>query len=173
MFRTKSIKLSYYNLNLGLYLLLLFFTPLIFVSNTSELYEFPKTFFIYFFGSTIIFLFLLHQILSPAKLKSPNLLVLAWLVSYLLSTIFSSHLYTSVWGYFTRFNGGLVSVLVFFGIYFVALNSFSRQDLKRLFCFAIFTLIPVGVYAISQHYDFAASSPDNLRVYSTFGQPDW
>ena len=144
----------------------LFFTPLIFVGNTNELFEFPKTFFIYIFGSTLIFVFLLTHILNPKPLTMPSPLIVVWLIVNVVSTLFSSHFYTSIWGYYTRFNGGLVSVLILFGVYFVAVNVLTRENIENLGSVLLFTLIPIGVYAVVQHFNIQ-------RVYSTFGQPNW
>ena len=144
----------------------LFFTPLIFVGNTNELFEFPKTFFIYIFGSTLIFVFLLTHILNPKPLTMPSPLIVVWLIVNVVSTLFSSHFYTSIWGYYTRFNGGLVSVLILFGVYFVAVNVLTRENIENLGIVLLFTLIPIGVYAVVQHFNIQ-------RVYSTFGQPNW
>ena len=150
-------------------------TPLIFVSNTNELYEFPKMFFVYFLGVVIVSSFLIYRVFRPKPLKFPSIFVLLVLFSTVLSTIFSEHLYTSVWGYYTRFNGGLVSVLVFFGIYFSAVNLFSKEDLCKLLKFSLLPIIPISIYGISQHYGFQflwGESPVG-RAFSTFGQPNW
>ncbi|EKE00224.1 MAG: hypothetical protein ACD_22C00072G0007 [uncultured bacterium] len=147
--------------------LLLFITPLVFVTNTNELYEFPKTFFIYFLGVTLVFLFLLRQIIFPQVLVFPNKFIMLLLASFIVSTALSSHLYTSVWGYYTRFNGGLVSVGVLFGVYFVCLN----LDLPKLSTSVVktlaLTLLPISLYAIYQYFTGV------VRAYSTFGQPNW
>lgn len=153
----------------GLFYVLLFVTPLIFVDNTNELYEFPKMFFVYFVGTTIIFLFVVDVLARQnLQLRRPTIFVLLLLASFTISSLFSVHLYTSVWGYYMRFNGGLMSVLLFFGLYFVAINTFKAQDYTNLFYTLTIGSIPVSVYAIVQHLNSF-----NLRVYSTFGQPNW
>jgi len=97
---------------LWLFLSLGFFTPIIFTSSTAEFYEFPKMFFVYFVGSTLLAVFLTSKILfGGKKLMLPDWRVLGFLGLTFLSTIFSSHFYTSIWGYYSRFNGGLVSYL--------------------------------------------------------------
>ncbi len=147
--------------------LLVFLTPLIFTSSTNELYEFPKMFFIYILGGTVIFLFMVGSIVRAKPLKVPPVYVTVFMISYIVSTIFSSHIYTSVWGYYTRFNGGLISVLILFGLYVVMLNVFNKTDFKSIFYILSLTLLPVSFYSIYQHLQGIQ------RVYSTFGQPNW
>ncbi|NCO89131.1 hypothetical protein GW881_04420, partial [Candidatus Roizmanbacteria bacterium] len=90
---------------------LLFFTPLIVFSQTSELFEFNKIIFIYI-CSIILFGLLIFKLtadkLKP-KLSFFDILILIFLLSQILSTIFSIDRHTSIFGYYGRFNGGLVS----------------------------------------------------------------
>ncbi|MDO8260534.1 MAG: hypothetical protein Q7T50_03510, partial [Candidatus Magasanikbacteria bacterium] len=149
------------------FLVLVFFTPLIYVTNTREMYEFPKMFFVYILGSTIILLFALSKIRAPSSINMGNPLALLLMLSFAVSTVFSTHVYTSVWGYYSRFNGGLVSVLVFFGLYIVAINTFSKEQKERILKLALLGMVPVVIFAIYQHFY------GELRVFSTFGQPNW
>lgn len=150
---------------------MLLFTPLIFSTNTGEAFEFPKMFFIYLIGSTTIFAFILRRVLGETKnpIVWPNVLVLLFVLANVISTVFSSHLYTSIWGYYSRFNGGLVSILIFFGIYVVGINTFKQIRMGKLLLAPIFTLVPISTFAVFQHYYFS----EGARVYSTFGQPNW
>jgi len=151
----------------GLFLILLFFTPLIYVTNTHEMYEFPKMFFVYIIGATIIFLFALSKILNPSPVKIGNIFVLLLVLSFVISTVFSTHIYTSVWGYYSRFNGGLISVLIFFGLYVVAINTFPHEQKESILKLALLSMVLVAAFAIYQHFH------GELRAFSTFGQPNW
>jgi O-antigen ligase len=156
--------------------ILVFFTPLIFFANTHELFEFPKMYFVYALGTTIIWIFLFKKIYYAEQIKWPNELILLFLLSYLASTIFSSHPYTSIWGYYTRFNGGLASILVFIGLYLVLINELDINQIRYLAKVACFSLIPISLYAISQHYEITTNiwkSDATERAFSTFGQPNW
>ncbi len=150
--------------------MLIFLTPLIFTTNTNELYEFPKMFFVYIGGATLITLFLLKKLVSftPSPILRPSKEVLFFVAAYIISTIFSMHLYTSVWGYYTRFNGGFISVLLFLGIYITAKNT----PLKNVLTCVAITALPVGIYSVIQHFGFFGIEKE-LRVFSTFGQPNW
>lgn len=163
------------NIYLVLFSILIFLTPLVTVSGTNELYEFPKMFFVYIFGFFIIAFFFSDVLLHSTKLKRPSFVVLAFLVVIIISTILSSDPYTSVFGYYTRFNGGLISYLVYFGLYFVAINKFKKGDFTKLLKVALFTFIPICIIGISQYYGFRLIWPymPVSRVFSTIGQPNW
>ena len=147
--------------------ILLFFTPLIFVGNTNELFEFPKMLFVFFFGLFIICYFLSDVLIRPVKLKYPSRRISFFLLLVFISTLVSSHFYTSLVGYYTRFNGGFLSYIVFFGLYFVGINKLNRDDFERVFKISLFSIIPVGLFGLSQYFG------GETRVYSTFGQPNW
>ena len=124
-------------------------------------------FFVYIAGSTLIFVFFLrHLLFGGKKLAMPDKFVLFYLGLFSLSVLFSSNWYTSLWGYYSRFNGGLISVLVFFGIYIVAKNFLTKKNLSVIQDASLITLLPISLYAIFQ---IGSAS----RVYSTLGQPNW
>lgn len=151
------------SINSWIFCFLLFFSPLVFVSNTKELFEFPKTFFVYVIGCVIVCLFLTKF----QKIKFGNKYVFLFLLANLISTIFSSHLYTSIWGYYSRFMAGFVSILVLFGVYVFFINTFSKDHVQELLTFSLIPVVLVSIFGIYQHFDGI------LRVYSTFGQPNW
>ena len=146
---------------------LVFFTPLVFVTNTNELYEFPKIYFVYFIGITIFLVFCILLLFSKVKVSFPSLPVLFYLSAAIISTIFSSHLYTSVWGYYTRFNGGLISIMGFVGIYFVFSSALKKDNISNILSLLTINSIPVSIFGISQHYAGVT------RIYTTIGQPNW
>ena len=162
-----QLKVTISKVILGLFLSLGFFTPLVFSNFTAEAYEFPKMTSVYIVGSTIVFLWLLLRLLfGGKKVVFPGKEILLYLGIISLSTLFSSHSYTSVWGYYSRFNGGLVSFLIFFGIYLVGINFIDgkkAETLKDLICLSVF---PVSLYGIFQIFE-------QNRISSTLGQPNW
>lgn len=156
--------------------ILLFLTPVLYTTATNELYEFPKMIFVYLLGTTVVFLFIVHRLFFGGNSKRSNIVeyafvkpdpvVVGYLAVTIISVLFSSHTYTSVWGYYSRFNGGLMSFLVFFGIYYVCLQTLDTEKFKKLINFGLLSSIPIGLYGISQ-------GGEVTRVYSTFGQPNW
>ncbi len=102
-----------------------------------------------------------------------TLLVGLFVLSFILSTIFSNHLYTSLWGYFSRFNGGLVSVLIFFGLYWTVLQ--LKPKTQSVLKAVALTMLPISLYSIMQHLGLAGTwtTDTTTRAFSTFGQPNW
>jgi len=156
---------------LSLLSVVIFLTPLIMTNSTNELFEFPKMFFIYFTGIGIFSLFITGNLLKKSKIVWPSIFVITFLLSNIISTVFSSHPYTSVWGYYTRFNDGLLSTLVFIAIYFVCKNRLKVDDYLHLMKVGALTVFPIGLIGIMQHFGWETEIVD--RVYSTIGQPNW
>ncbi|MBI2414717.1 O-antigen ligase family protein [candidate division WWE3 bacterium] len=157
----------------SLFKCLAFFTPIVF---TYLGFEFIKTYFLYILGSTIIWVFTLKKINSGEKIIWPNKFINWFFLAYIVSTIFSSHVYTSIWGYYSRFNGGLVSVIILYGLFVVLLNEFSNYDIRALAEISALSILPIGLYAIAQHFGLDSSlwkTDATTRVSSTFGQPNW
>jgi len=163
------------------FVVLIFFSPLIFTTSTFELFEFPKTFFLYFLGATIILLYSIKKVqewkVPKINIKNPiNILVLGFLIINIISTLLSSHPYTSVWGYYTRFNGGLVSTIIYVFLYFISIEILTKKDFEKLLSVSLLALMPVCVYAILQHFSQITNiykTDPSIRVFSTFGQPNW
>src|SRR3989344_5146171 len=163
------------------FVVLIFFSPLIFTTSTFELFEFPKTFFLYFLGSTIILLYSIKKAqewkVPKINIKNPiNIIVLGFLIINIISTLLSSHPYTSVWGYYTRFNGGLVSTIIYVFLYFISIEILTKKDFEKLLSVSLLALMPVCVYAILQHFSQITNiykTDPSIRVFSTFGQPNW
>ena len=150
-----------------LFSILLFFTPLVFSQNTNELFEFPKIFFVSVLGLFIILFFTLDTIISHRKVTAPNFLVIAFLLLTSFSTIFSTHIYTSLFGYYSRFNDSLFSYFIYFSLYFICINKISKEEYEKLLKLILLTIIPVSLYGIAQSFSGVT------RVYSTLGQPNW
>jgi hypothetical protein len=155
----------------GLLSLLVFLTPLIMSNNSNELFEFPKTFFVYFTGTGMFSLWLTSLVLKRSKIVWPSILVIVFLLSNIISTAFSLHLYTSFWGYYTRFNDGLISIFVFTAIYFVCKNCLGFTEYFGLMKAGALSVLPVGLIGIMQHFGWETGLVE--RVYSTLGQPNW
>lgn len=143
--------------------IILVITPLIFTRYTNELYEFPKMFFVYAAGTTLITVFLVKAVLKKIAPVKIALAPAAFLLANTVSTLLSTHKYTSLWGYYTRFNGGLLSLVIFLGIYLITKTTAT----KKLLQLPLFTIVPIGIYGTYQHFS------GMIRVHSTIGQPNW
>ncbi len=94
--------------------LLLLTTPLFFTWINEELFEFNKIILIYAYTVIIGSLWIARMISEKRFIWKRTVFdfpIAFFLLSQLLSTLFSINFHTSVFGYYTRFNGGLLSVL--------------------------------------------------------------
>ncbi|HDQ88587.1 MAG TPA: hypothetical protein ENN92_00340, partial [candidate division WWE3 bacterium] len=129
-----------------------------------------------FLGSVMIFVFLVGLIWGHLKFKKPPLIVPLFFLMQVISALFSQFPHTAFWGYYPRLNGGLVSSLIWFGLFVVAYSTFDfKQVLKLIFISLVLTAIPVSVLGILQSLGWAGLGSADLvaRVSSTIGQPNW
>lgn len=113
--------------------------------------------------------------------------ILFYIASQAVSTVFSLHPNTSIFGYYSRFHGGLLSTLSYSLLYFAMSSNFNKNDLKKLIPFSLFAAIGVALYAIPEHFGVSPScvlitneftvscwvQDVKTRVFATFGQPNW
>lgn len=123
-------------------------------------------------------------LLAQTPLDVPLLL---FLFSQILSTLFSIHTRTSIFGYYTRFNGGLLSTLSYVIIFYAFASNFQKKHLSGFLKTLILSVILSSLYAIPEHYghslsclvitgqfDVACWVQDvQTRVFASFGQPNW
>lgn len=168
---TRPIKFSF----LGLF----FFTPLIFTSSNSELFELPKTYFLY---AAAIIISCLHFI-NYLQGKSPlirrhylNIPLCIFLLSQTVSTLFSVDTHTSLFGYYSRLNGGLLSLLAYLALFEVLIVYLEDNFKDQLLYTSLAAGTPVSLFAIAQHFGIDKHiwlQDVQSRVFSTLGQPNW
>ncbi len=180
----KIIQYSFYSL--------FFFVPLIFLGNTSELFEFNKMWFV--FGLTIIIgaAWISKMIIERKIIIRKTLLdipLALFLISQIISTIFSLDTHVSLWGYYTRFNGGLLSLISYIFLYYAFVSNLDVKAVSRMIMISLASGIVTAVWGFPSHfgYDptcfvFRGSLDTNcwtdafkptIRVFSTLGQPAW
>lgn len=181
---TKIIRWCYY--------LLFLITPLLMYSKTSELFEFNKMLFIYFISIVVSGLFIIDRILHKRNAMPNTIIVgvyLIFLASQLVSTITSIDVHTSLFGYYGRFNGGLVSIISYMVLFYVFINTFDRESLIKLLKFSLVSSVIVILWGIPGKFghdlscylfthDFSNSCWSDQfrpseRMFSTLGQPNW
>lgn len=169
----------------------IFFTvPLVFFPKTSELFEFNKIVFLYAVTLLVSTLWIIECIFEK-KLRFKRTLLdvplILLLVSQLLSTIFSIDPRTSIFGYYSRFNGGLLSIISYALLYWAFVTHVSRKEIPRIFLNIMIASTITAVWGTLEHYgkspscalitgSFDAScwvQDVQLRVFATFGQPNW
>lgn len=162
---------------------LLFFVPLFFYPTSSELFEFNKMILTYILTGFITTFWLIKIIINKQLILRKsflNLTILLFLLGQLITTFFSINPHTSIWGYYSRFHGGLASTISYSLLFYIALNHFSQDSqkpkLKLLLYSALSTSTLISLYGILEHFgidkDRWVQDVQN-RVFSTLGQPNW
>src|SRR5260221_4531181 len=103
-----------------LFCALFFLVPLIFYPKTSEVFEFNKIVGVYIFTTLIMATWIIKMIQQKKLIFKRTILdipLLFFLGSELISTIISIDPRTSFFGYYSRFNGGLLSTICYSLLY--------------------------------------------------------
>ncbi len=169
MITAQSIKFLLKNPTKLLFYLLVVVMPFITTSFTNESYEFPKVTFLYLVGGLFVISFAWDAINQKISVQFDKRMqiVFAYFSIFILSTAFSQDLYTSIFGYFSRFNGGMVSLFIYVPI-FIYTVTWSDSESKRFIRVLTLSSIPVVLVSLIQILD-----PSITRIYSTIGQPNW
>lgn len=172
----------------GFYLLF-FFVPLILLPYNYELFEFNKMILTY--GLTIIIvsgwvgksIIRRELVINKTPLDIP---ILIFLLSQLFSTIFSINVHTSIWGYYSRFHGGLLSTISYILLYYAFVSNMqqetsnkrqatSKKTINCIYLLLLSAFLVTG-YGILEHFGIDANywvQDVRNRVFSTLGQPNW
>jgi len=178
--QAKLLKVTEKIIEYGFYALA-FLVPLVFTPATFELFEFPKMILVYLLTMLIVAAFLTKGVITGRlnlKRTPLDLPILLYATCYLLSTIFSLDRYTSIFGYYTRFNGGLLSLVCYIALYYVFVGEMgNRGDRRERFVrVLLLSSLLVSIYGILQHFgidkDYWVQDVQR-RVFSTLGQPNW
>lgn len=174
--------------------LILFFVPLLLYPKTSEVFEFNKMMFVYLAVALTATLWLFRTVLEKRILiaKTPlDLPILLYVLTQLLSTIVSIDPHTSLWGYYSRFHGGLFSTLAYIIFFYAVVSHYhylKKKNLSTGFFSApaavlklwlyslISSAILVAFYGILEHFGIDKHlwvQDVQSRVFSTLGQPNW
>jgi putative inorganic carbon (hco3(-)) transporter len=181
---TKIIEYAFYSLFL--------FVPLIFMGNTSELFEFNKMWFT-FAATTVIAAAWISKMLLQKKFqiqRTPlDIPILLFLLSQIISTLFSLDPHVSLWGYYSRFNGGLLSTICYTILYYAFVSTFSIKHTYTLLKITIIGGVLVALWGLPSHFGadptcfvfrgtldvtcWTDAFKPTVRAFSTLGQPAW
>jgi hypothetical protein len=98
------------------------------------MFEFPKMLTIYIISATVFALWIIDFIVYRRTVHVPPLVIAVgvFLASQMLSTVTSIDIHTSLFGYYGRFNGGLLSILAYSALFFVAYQTFDTRTFRTL-----------------------------------------
>jgi O-antigen ligase len=180
----KAIKYTFY--------VLIFFTPIIFTSINYELFEFPKMLLVYA-GAATVGLFWIGKSVFEKKISFAKTIlfwpIILFLTANLFSTFFSVDTHTSIFGYYSRFNGGLLSTFAYLILFFALVSNFKKADTIRLLFIGLASSLIVALWGIPSHFGadptckllfgrwtsscWTAEFDPTKRIFSTLGQPNW
>lgn len=173
-----------------LFHLMILIVPFFFTWVNEELFEFNKMILIYGFSVLIGATWIIRMLINKKILFRKTYLdipLALFLISQILSTIFSIHPRTSLFGYYTRFHGGLLSTFSYITLYYAFVNNFDKKQLKYFFLTIFVSAFGVSLYAIPEHLGHSPScmlisgkfdvdcwqQKVQDRIFGTFGQPNW
>lgn len=183
----KIIEYSFYALFLSI--------PLAISSKTSELFEFNKMWLAYGITIVIAAAWLVKMILQRKIViqKTPlDIPILLFLASQVIATFISWDIHVSFWGYYSRFNGGLLSTITYIFLYYSFVSNLletGAKILKRVIYVSLITGAIVALWGLPSHFGYdptcllfrgtldvscwTADFMPKIRIFSTLGQPDW
>ncbi len=163
-----------------------------FWGSTSELFELNKILITYVLTLTILGAWGTEMIIQKQFLvrRTPlDIPIILFLSSQIISTLFSMDSHVSFWGYYSRFNGGLLSLVTYFFLYYALVTHFKKEDIMTLVKWIIAGGIFVTVWGLPSHFGkdptcyifrksfdvscWTDAFKPTIRVFSTLGQPAW
>jgi tetratricopeptide (TPR) repeat protein len=166
---SRVIRVSFY--------LLFILVPLVLTPWNYELFEFNKMVVTYGLTSIILGAWIV-KMLSDRQIriaKTPlDIPIVLFLMSQLLSSLFSIDPHISWFGYYSRFNGGMWSVFSYVILYYAFITHFP--PVKKTLNAILATAALVALYGIAEHFGIDKNlwvQDVQNRVFSTLGQPNW
>ena len=159
--------------------LLFILVPLIFLPNTSELFEFNKILITYLLASVIIGLWLTRTVFEKRfvfRHTPMDIPLIIYLVINFVSLLFSLDPHTSFIGYYSRWNGGFLSLFVYSLLYWAFVSNLDSKAASKVISWSVFATIPICLWGVAEHFGVDASwwvQDVQNRVFSTLGQPNW
>src|SRR6266403_944474 len=166
--------------------------PLVFAGNTSELFEFNKMW-LTFGLTTIIGLCWFSKMILQGRVtiqRTPlDIPILLFLASQIISTIFSLDQHVSWWGYYSRFNGGLLSTITYVFLYYALASNLTRRNVYTLIKYTFVGAFLTALWGLPSRFGYDPTCllfrgtfdtscwtdafKPTVRVFSTLGQPAW
>jgi len=175
-----------------LFYLFFFLTPLAFLPMTSELFEFNKILLTYIFTVLIFSLWILRMLTDRKVIFRRTMLdipLIIFLISQTLSSLISVDPRTSLLGYYSRFNGGLLSYYSYAVLYWAYVSNMDYKGTIRSLKVLLGSAGIVSIWGILEHFGHSVScfiippfrtfdvscwmQDVQTRVFASLGQPNW
>lgn len=170
--------------------LLFILVPLAVTPWNYELFEFNKMLVVYALTAIITGAWLIKMVLQRRIIFRRtfwDIPLCLFFISQLTSFLFSIDKHTSFWGYYGRFNGGLLSVICYLLLYWAFVSNLNYKITNYVLRISLVTALIVSICGILEHFghsiscllfvgkfDVACWVQDvQSRVFATLGQPNW
>ncbi len=193
-----AIKYSFYAL--------FFLVPFVIWPDTFELFEFNKMWVVFGFAVFVFFLWGAKSVIAgrlEIRRTPLDIPIALFLISQIISTILSIDPHVSLWGYYSRFNGGLFSIIAYIFLYYAFASNLIRgpadksenEDLEqksisyKLLVISLIAGFGVTLWGIPSHFGYDPTClvfrgelnvdcwteqfQPTVRIFSTLGQPNW
>lgn len=158
---------------------LFFLVPLLLTPLNYELFEYNKMMAVYALTTIIVGGWLIKMVTTRqliVKRTSLDIPIVLFLVSQFLSFSVSIDRHVSLFGYYSRFHGGLLSTLSYILLYYALVSNIDKEKVLRFLKVSLLSALVVSIYGILEHFgidkDIWVQDVQN-RVFSTLGQPNW
>ncbi len=161
------------------YNLLFFFVPLVLFPSTSEIFEFNKMVLTYLLTILVVTAWIIKMILERKVIFRRTILdipLLLFLSTQILSTVTSIDIRTSIFGYYSRYHGGLLSSISYSLLYWAFVSNMRTKETLKSIKVLFVSAILVSIYGVLEHFGIDKDiwvQDVQHRVFSTLGQPNW
>ncbi len=162
----------------GSFYLLFILVPLILTPWNYELFEFNKMIVTYALTVIIASAWIVKMGIEQRvyiKRTPLDIPILLFALSQLVSSLFSMDPHVSWFGYYSRFNGGMLSIFSYIVLYYAFVSNW-KGSVDRLLQTMLATGAIVATYGILQRLGIDKHlwvQDVQNRVFSTLGQPNW
>ena len=159
--------------------LLALLVPLLLTKYNYELFEYNKMMAVYGITAVIVGAWVSKMLIQKrlSVTKTPfDIPIVLFVLSQLTSTLFSIDPHVSWLGYYSRFNGGMLSVLCYTLLFYTFVSNIHKEFLPKLARFLLGTAVIVSLYGVLEHFGIDKHlwvQDVQARVFSTLGQPNW
>lgn len=168
------------------------FVPLIFSGDTSELFELNKMWFAYGATAIIAATWGVKMVLAKKVFiqRTPlDIPLMLFLLSQIISTFISLDQSVSWWGYYSRFNGGLLSTICYILLYYAFVSNLKLKHVVTSLKVMLISGLLTALWGFPSHYGYDPTClvfrgqldtkcwtdafQPTVRTFSTLGQPAW
>lgn len=153
--------------------------PFLLTPWNYELFEYNKMMAVYGITALLIGLVLTKAITEKRLTlrRTPfDWPIAGFIVSQLVSTLFSLDPHVSWFGYYSRFNGGVVSVLTYSVLFYLLTATQEAASIFRMLRISLVSATLIALYGVMEHFGIDRHiwvQDVQSRVFSTLGQPNW